>query len=85
MTKKTQSFEKQLTRLQEIVSVLEKGDLPLEEGVALFQEGSKLAKSCREQLKQAKHKVQVYSNGMLEDFQAQDRDKDSGDDETKTE
>lgn len=85
MTKKTQSFEKQLARLQEIVSVLEKGDLPLEEGVALFQEGSKLAKSCREQLKQAKHKVQVYSNGMLEDFQAQDRDKDSGDDETKTE
>ncbi|MCF8039926.1 MAG: exodeoxyribonuclease VII small subunit [Desulfohalobiaceae bacterium] len=84
MPKKNKSFEEQLARLQEIVSALEKGDLPLEEGVALFQEGSRLAKSCREQLKQAKHKVQVYSNGILEDFEPLDQEKEPGDDQTKT-
>ncbi|MFW6055150.1 MAG: exodeoxyribonuclease VII small subunit [Thermodesulfobacteriota bacterium] len=84
MPKKTKSFEEQLARLQEIVSALEKGDLPLEEGVTLFQEGSRLAKSCREQLKQAKHKVQVYSNGILEDFGPLDQEKEPGDDQKKT-
>lgn len=64
----TPSFEQQLARLQEIVAQLEDENLPLEQGVALFQEGTALAKSCREQIKDAKHKVQIYSQGLLQDL-----------------
>jgi exodeoxyribonuclease VII small subunit len=65
------TFEEQLKRLQEIVTSLEQEDLPLEQGVELFREGCELARTCREQLKQAKHKVQIYSEGILKDFDIQ--------------
>jgi len=64
----TPSFEQQLARLQDIVAQLENENLPLEQGVALFQEGTALAKSCREHIKDAKHKVQIYSQGLLQDL-----------------
>lgn len=69
MSHDTGDFEKQLARLQEIVEELEQGDLALERGVALFKEGSRLAQSCRRQLQEAKHKVQIYSQGILRDFE----------------
>ncbi len=75
-------FEHQLSRLEDIVSRLEQGDLPLEKGIALFREGTELAKSCRKQLKEARHKVQVYSQGMLQDFEPQEpAEDDQGTDE----
>ena len=42
MAKTQQTFEKRLERIREIVSLLETGDLPLEQGVKLFQEGVRL-------------------------------------------
>jgi exodeoxyribonuclease VII small subunit len=66
--KPEKTFEEQLQRLQEIVASLEQDDLPLERGVELFREGCELAKSCREQLKEAQHKVQIYAKGVLQDF-----------------
>jgi exodeoxyribonuclease VII small subunit len=68
----TLSFEQQLARLQDIVTQLEDENLPLEQGVALFEEGTVLAKSCREQIKKAKHKVQIYSQGLLQDLDLED-------------
>jgi len=68
----TPSFEQQMARLQEIVAQLEDENLPLEQGVALFEEGTTLAKSCREQIKKAKHKVQIYSKGLLQDMDLED-------------
>ncbi|MFW6456186.1 MAG: exodeoxyribonuclease VII small subunit [Desulfohalobiaceae bacterium] len=62
------SFEQKLARLQEIVRRLESQDLPLEEGLELFKEGSELAKSCRSNLEQARHKIQVYAQGVLQDL-----------------
>ena len=69
MSEEMGQFEKQISRLEEVVELLEKGEVPLEQGIALFKEGSELAKSCRKQLQEAKHKVQVYSRGMLEEFE----------------
>ena len=83
MAKKQKSFEDQVSRLEEIVNALEQGDIPLEQGVALFQEGSRLAKSCREQLKEAKHTIQVYAQGILEDLDPPDQPKERPDDETE--
>ena len=48
------SFEKNLQELAEIVSALEKGDLPLEKAVSMYGDGVKLAGVCRKQLDEAK-------------------------------
>lgn len=52
-------FEKKLKRLEEIVGTMEKGSLPLEESLKLFEEGVKLSKDCHEQLAKAEQKVKL--------------------------
>lgn len=47
------SFETALTRLAEIVDALEKGDLPLERSLALFEEGVRLSRLGAERLENA--------------------------------
>ena len=51
---KTASFEKRLERVKEIVALLEGGELPLEQGVKLFQEGVRLSRECSKELEQAR-------------------------------
>ncbi|MCP0886423.1 exodeoxyribonuclease VII small subunit [Ligilactobacillus sp. WILCCON 0076] len=53
MTKQTMSFEENLTRLDQIVTQLEKGDTPLEDAMTQFQEGMVLSKKLEETLKDA--------------------------------
>ncbi|NLO89658.1 MAG: exodeoxyribonuclease VII small subunit [Clostridia bacterium] len=47
------TFEGALKRLEEVVSCLEEGELPLEEALDHFREGIKLVKICNEKLKNA--------------------------------
>ena len=47
------SFEDSLSRLDEIVRHLEKGDLPLGESLALYEEGTALIASCNRMLDEA--------------------------------
>lgn len=77
--KKNDDFEARLERLGKIVEELEKGDLPLERGVALFKEGQTLAKACRKQLEEAKNEVKVVSEGMVTDFEPENTEM-NGDD-----
>lgn len=51
------SFEEALARLEETVRRLEAGNLPLEEALALFEEGTRLARSCSESLEAADLKI----------------------------
>ena len=51
------SFEKNLQELAEIVSSLDKGDLPLEKAVSMYGDGVKLAAVCRKQLDEAKLRI----------------------------
>lgn len=53
------SFEESLTKLEEIVAQLERGDLTLEESVKLFEEGTRLSAACRQQLEEAEGKVET--------------------------
>jgi exodeoxyribonuclease VII small subunit len=76
MSEEETSFETKLARLQEIVSRLEQEDLSLEEGVNLFQEGSRLAKECREHLHNAEHRIRIYSQGVLQDYQPEEAESD---------
>ena len=51
------TFEEQIALLEEIVSMLERGDAQLADSLALFEEGTKLIVSCSKQLDQAEQKV----------------------------
>lgn len=57
MAEKKLSFEQSMARLEEIVKQLEQGDAPLEDALALFEEGTKLMKKCSAQLDKAEQKV----------------------------
>ena len=51
-------FETSLKKLEQIVSDLENGDLPLEESIKTFEEGVKLTKHCQNLLSKAELKIQ---------------------------
>ena len=63
MAKKTLSFEESMLRLEEIVRLLERGDVPLEESLALFEEGSGLIAQCSKLLDNAEQKVIKLKKG----------------------
>ncbi|MBQ2815394.1 MAG: exodeoxyribonuclease VII small subunit [Clostridia bacterium] len=50
-------FSEMLSRLEEIVTTLEKGDCELEASMELFDEGTSLAKLCNEKLNNAQFKI----------------------------
>lgn len=51
------TYEKAVTRLEEIVSLLEKNEISLDESLALFEEGTKLVAFCSSKLNDAKQKI----------------------------
>lgn len=61
---KKPTFEKAVARLDEIVARLEKGDVPLDDALGLFEEGTKLVKLCAAQLDTAEQKVMALSSGQ---------------------
>lgn len=62
-TKKKLNFEEAMARLEEIVSLLERGDAPLEQAMSLFEEGAKLLRDCTKQLDEAEQKVTLLTAG----------------------
>ena len=52
-------FEDALARLETIVSELEKGDLPLNDSLKIFEEGIKLSKTCLKILDDSERKVEI--------------------------
>jgi exodeoxyribonuclease VII small subunit len=53
------SFEEQLDELEKVVEKLERGDLTLEENVALFERGVQLSNACKKDLVSAESRIQV--------------------------
>ena len=62
------NFEECLQRLEKIVQELEKGDVPLEKSLTLFEEGMQLSSASRKELEQAEGKVEILlkKNGKLQ-------------------
>jgi len=58
---KSDSFEKNLERLDGIVRELEDADLSLEKALQLYEEGMKLSESCHKQLEEAEGKVEILT------------------------
>lgn len=73
MSKKSKTFEESMGRLEQIVRAMERGDVPLEESLKLFQEGTELVQTCTKLLDDAQlqiKKVMTASDGspVMEDF-----------------
>ena len=56
---KTPTFETSLEELERVVKDLEKGDLPLEKSLELFERGMALSAGCKKQLEEAEMRVEV--------------------------
>ena len=74
MNQGNQTFEASMTRLEQIVRAMERGDVPLEESLKLFQEGTELVRNCQKLLDDAQlqiKKIMTAPNGspVEEDFQ----------------
>jgi exodeoxyribonuclease VII small subunit len=54
-------FEEQLTALETVVEKLERGELSLDESVALFEEGVRLSSACKKDLDAAEGRIQVLT------------------------
>jgi len=52
------SFEAALKQLEEIVTKLERGDVPLEESIAIYERGEALKKHCEALLARAEERVE---------------------------
>ena len=57
MNQNSKTFEENLTRLEQIVRAMERGDVPLEESLKLFQEGTQLVQNCSKLLDEAELQV----------------------------
>ena len=57
MNQENKTFEASMVRLEQIVRTMERGDVPLEEGLKLFQEGTELVRNCGKLLDEAELQV----------------------------
>ena len=58
MPEKNKDFESSLKKLEEIVTELEAGDLPLEKSIKAFEDGIKLTRHCQKLLTEAELKIE---------------------------
>lgn len=54
-------FEDSLARLEQIVSQLEAGNLPLEDSLKVFEEGIALARHCAKYLEDAEQRIEILT------------------------
>ena len=57
MNQKNKTFEESMQRLEQIVRTMERGEVPLEESIRLFQEGTELARNCGKLLEDAQLQI----------------------------
>lgn len=58
MNERNKTFEESMSRLEQIVRAMEQGNVPLEESLKLFQEGTELVRSCGKLLDDAQLQIQ---------------------------
>lgn len=57
------SFEAAMAALETVVGQLERGEVPLEQSISLYERGAALKKRCEEKLKEAEEKVAAITLG----------------------
>lgn len=66
------SFEEKLKELEDLVNDLEKGELPLEESIAKFENGINISKECHKKLEEAEKKINILIGDNEEPFSAEE-------------
>ncbi|MCY9410989.1 exodeoxyribonuclease VII small subunit [Bacillus haynesii] len=71
------TFEEAMKGLEQIVSKLEEGDVPLEKAIDYFQEGMALSKMCHEKLQNVEKQMDyiLRENGELAPFSVREEEK----------
>jgi exodeoxyribonuclease VII small subunit len=59
MTDSANTFEQSMAELEQLVSQLEQGDLPLDQALTHFERGIQLTRQCQQELEQAEQRVKV--------------------------
>ena len=59
-----EKFEDAMKKLEGIVERMEKGDIPLDESLKLFEEGVKLTRFCSQELQKAEKKVELLTKNI---------------------
>lgn len=68
MSEEKKSFEARLQDVQEIITRIEEGKLPLEDSVKQFEEGMKTLSALDEELKDMNRRLTVLQDGGEQDF-----------------
>jgi exodeoxyribonuclease VII small subunit len=71
MAKKA-NFEQAMKRLEAIVRRLEEGDVPLEESIALYEEGMRLGALCGKILTEAQQRIERLAPGAANGAETDD-------------
>ena len=69
MARKKVQFEEAMMQLEEIITKLGKGEIPLADAVELYKDGMNLVQICMERLEQVQGELKVYSNGSWQNEQ----------------
>ncbi len=59
MNQQNRTFEESMQRLEQIVRAMERGDVPLEESLKMFQEGTELVSNCGKLLENAQLQIKM--------------------------
>ena len=68
MTDNKKSFEESLQEVQEIITRIEEGKLPLEDSVKQFEEGMKTLAALDEELKEMNRRLTVLQDGKEQEL-----------------
>ena len=63
MSQNKPTFEENISRLEQIVRAMERGDVALEESLKLFQEGTELVRTCEKLLDEAQMQISKITAG----------------------
>ena len=63
MSERNETFESNMQRLEQIVRAMERGDVPLDESLKLFQEGTELVRACGKMLDEAQLQIEKVVKG----------------------
>jgi exodeoxyribonuclease VII small subunit len=66
--KKEHTFEQRMERLEEIVQMIERGEIPLDEVMKLYEEGVNLSRQCLDQLRQTEIKLKTLGKDLTGAF-----------------
>ena len=69
MTEEKKSFEERLQEVQEIITRIEEGKLPLEDSVKQFEEGMKTLSALDEELKDMNRRLTVLQDGKEQELE----------------